>query len=447
VQAKSAFSPAQKKVTTQRVGKILLEMEFLPLNFYLLQKKFVSYVVYVQENFMKLLQRTLLLVFSLFLITGSLLASEPIAVVLFSKGKVLVNKNTRVKMGDKISELDQITTGPKSSCELQLLNTKSPVVVRVKENTEFSMTKDEKQKAINSVVQTGKALFNVDKLSKGDKLNVVTPTSVAGVRGTKFEVSVEKTTGLNRIVTAEGEVVSRPRISDLESLDPQILKDNQVLSKGIQTISGKNTSIKGGAYSVLSSEETEKLLKESGLYAVMGEEDEEKFREKLDAVFKDKNFVQKFEASTKNGIPIFLGSLDSDIVDKRMETFDELIPVKLDNIDNGEEFLEALVDRNKERQYVLLINRLKRELRYALAKNVEYESRLSKLESDRTLEKQKYEASIQNLDTSITNLKKQVDESRQVTEQDKQIQKDIIKHLDTLKTIEETLKQITEKVK
>lgn len=373
------------------------------------------------------------------------IVAEDIAVILFAKGTVLLNNKTRLKMGDKIGDSDLVSTKAKSSCEIQVIKSQSPIVIRMKEDSEFSLSKDLNTSTLNSIVRSGKVLFNVEKLKSGDKMNVITPTSVAGVRGTRFEVVVDPT-GIHKTLTLEGEVASRPRVPELESIDPQVLKNNQALGKAVQTVSTKTVSIKTGTYVTLSQDEAKEWVKNSGISGAIQGQDDVEAKEKLDTLFKDKDFAKRFDDLANKGIQVYLGKIENEVNEKRLETFDELLPVGLSNVHKEKEFLETLTDRNKERQYIMLINSLRRDLRYSLAKNVEYESTLSSINTERTTEKKKYENTIQKLDTSMNQLQKQVQESRQVTEKDKQIQKDITKHLETLKEIEETLKKITDKV-
>lgn len=371
--------------------------------------------------------------------------AEDIAVILFTKGTVLLNNKTRLKMGDKIGDSDLVSTKAKSSCEIQVMKSQSPIVIRMKEDSEFSLSKDLNSNTLNSIVRSGKVLFNVEKLKSGDKMNVITPTSVAGVRGTRFEVVVDPI-GIHKTLTLEGEVASRPRIPELESIDPQVLKNNQALGKAVQTVSTKNVSVKTGTYVTLSQNGAQEWMKNSGISGAIQSSEDSEAKEKLDTLFKDKDFAKKFDDLANKGVQVYLGKIESEINEKRLETFDELLPVGLSNVHKEKEFLETLADRNKERQYIMLINSLRRDLRYAQAKNLEYESTLNSINTERTTEKKNYEGTIQKLDTSVNQLQKKVSESKEVTEKDKQIQKDIAKHLETLKEIEETLKKITEKV-
>ncbi|MCX7997325.1 MAG: FecR domain-containing protein [Leptospiraceae bacterium] len=136
------------------------------------------------------------------------------AKVTFVSGEVTVKDETgkdkpKPTIGTILEVNDTIITGNKSAVEIDLGKGSS---VRIKSNSEFSIkkllassSKTEQEVFLNR----GMALVTVNKQTKEDTFNVVTPTVIAGVRGTKFQVEVNPKKDAKesvRVVVAEGTV-------------------------------------------------------------------------------------------------------------------------------------------------------------------------------------------------------------------------------------------------
>lgn len=136
------------------------------------------------------------------------------AKVTFVSGEVTVKDETgkdkpKLTIGTILEVNDTIITGNKSAVEIDLGKESS---VRIKSNSEFSIkkllassSKTEQEVFLNR----GMALVNVNKQKKEDTFIVVTPTVIAGVRGTKFQVEVNAKKDAKesvKLVVAEGSV-------------------------------------------------------------------------------------------------------------------------------------------------------------------------------------------------------------------------------------------------
>ncbi|MEM7180735.1 MAG: FecR family protein [Spirochaetota bacterium] len=382
----------------------------------------------------RVIKHTILLIAISFLFFPSFLSAETVAVILFTKGKVYANRK-RLRLGDRISATDQIKTGPKSACELQLLKKDSPVVIRLKENTSFSIAQTKGKKGMNyrAVVKSGKALFNVNKLG-GSKLNVISPTSVAGIRGTKFEVNVREN-GENHSATLEGAVSSRLRIPELESMDNSLLESNKSLQKVVKSLNKKSVMVKKGAFMNLSENDNSSFLKKSGLAKALDPTDDSQ-----SVALAKKDFSKQANPAK---IKLRPRKFSEKVEEKKLEIYDELIPADISLLDKEKEFFAHLEKRNKEQRLVSLINSLKRALREALAKNDVYEQKLQKTGKSFKQEKQSYESSIESLNGVIGKLQKQVSESKKYSKQEKAIQSDLMDHLQKLKEIERALEKLS----
>lgn len=99
--------------------------------------------------------------------------------------------------GVVLSEGDAIKTGPASSALLNIEgDAKKGSLVSLKENTRLNLDILKEDIGTNKKVtlldvSIGKILIQAEKLQGGSKFEVKTPTSVVGVRGTKFAVEVD----------------------------------------------------------------------------------------------------------------------------------------------------------------------------------------------------------------------------------------------------------------
>lgn len=96
-----------------------------------------------------------------------------------------------------LAEGDSIRTAPNSIVTLELFGSSKTADMVVKPESEFTLktfSHDAGKKIDNTLlsVQTGSVLVKAQKLAGGSSFQVKTPTSIVGIRGTTFEVQVEK---------------------------------------------------------------------------------------------------------------------------------------------------------------------------------------------------------------------------------------------------------------
>ncbi|GBF50860.1 LipL45-like lipoprotein [Leptospira ryugenii] len=117
------------------------------------------------------------------------------AVIAFVKGEVVVlraGNQSKPNLGDPLLATDTIVTGANGAVEILLSD---DGVLKLSKNTSLSIATalaghgEEKQTEVT--VQYGKLITVLKKERKSEQFNVVTPTSIAGVRGTSFLTSVE----------------------------------------------------------------------------------------------------------------------------------------------------------------------------------------------------------------------------------------------------------------
>ncbi|PJZ68338.1 iron dicitrate transport regulator FecR [Leptospira perolatii] len=112
------------------------------------------------------------------------------AAVVFVKGdaKLIRDHESPLHKGDLLNEGDQIVTGDKTSVDIGLTDSS---VIRLKENTRLVLKglRETEASQVKLSLLSGKLMNLVEKENKNANFVVDTPTVVAAVRGTAFEVS------------------------------------------------------------------------------------------------------------------------------------------------------------------------------------------------------------------------------------------------------------------
>jgi hypothetical protein len=117
------------------------------------------------------------------------------AVIAFIKGEVVIlreGNQTKPTLGDALLAADTIVTGTNGSVEI-LLGDEG--VLKLAKNTSLrlvtALAAHGVERSTEVTMQYGKLVAVLHKEKKNESFNVVTPTSIAGVRGTSFLTSVE----------------------------------------------------------------------------------------------------------------------------------------------------------------------------------------------------------------------------------------------------------------
>ncbi len=99
--------------------------------------------------------------------------------------------------GMALNEGDSVRTAPESIVTLELFGSEKTAEVILKPESYFTLqtfSHDAAKKTENTLlsVQAGSILVKAQKLVGESKFEVKTPTSIVGIRGTTFEVQVQK---------------------------------------------------------------------------------------------------------------------------------------------------------------------------------------------------------------------------------------------------------------
>ena len=154
-------------------------------------------------------------------------------VVVFVTGDVRVIRGDSgneepLKVGQVVRPNDQIKT-TQGKVDLQ---TRTGSAIRISESTTLTVASlaggegGETRLKMNH----GGILANVQKASSAEEFSVVTPTAVAGVRGTKFGVNVAED-GRPRVKVIEGKVAMAPHVAALDNYSKEEIDANPTLKK------------------------------------------------------------------------------------------------------------------------------------------------------------------------------------------------------------------------
>lgn len=141
------------------------------------------------------------------------------AVSIFKYGKVKKN-DVDFNLGDILLADEIVKVGEKSNCDIQVLD--SNTVVRLKEKSEFKLKIVDN--TFHLYLHIGTTLVNVQKRNSPDKQIIInTPAVVVAVRGTKFDLSVNKD-GTTKIKLFEGKIATHLNLAT-ENIQNEKLKE------------------------------------------------------------------------------------------------------------------------------------------------------------------------------------------------------------------------------
>jgi hypothetical protein len=151
------------------------------------------------------------ILFSILLIvifTSALLAADPVAVVIKSKGEVTIKnvtsgKSVTAKRGTRLNDGDKISTGKNGRVAVKFIDDNSLLRIRTNSTCTINSKKEGGSVAKNIFVEVGTIFSKITR--QKSSFSVTTPTSVASVKGTIFW-TVQKFKGSTQFFGEEGTV-------------------------------------------------------------------------------------------------------------------------------------------------------------------------------------------------------------------------------------------------
>ncbi|MBL8022120.1 MAG: FecR domain-containing protein [Leptospirales bacterium] len=273
--------------------------------------------------------------------------APPAALALVVVGDVKVD-DSPISTGARIQGDKWITVGHASFCDLQIRGSESGIVIRLTENSKFRLSSVLKSTVTehSGELLSGQILVNVRKLGQGEGFKVKTPTAVASVRGTKFDVYVFSD-GKVRTSVFEGTVAVRLSSGSIENLDPRLLEHSETLRAIVQKLADQETQVEAGKEAVVAhyvvDAETASTIEEAtkiSQQTTMTQEQIEKAAAQIDGQLKAKlDSIEKSVASTAADVKVEVTQRAPSAADMQFEemkpidvplTTDETINLELD---------------------------------------------------------------------------------------------------------------------
>ena len=160
-------------------------------------------------------------------------ASNMVVVFAFGDAKIIRGgKEIPAKVGMLVNQDDEIKT-TNGSVDLQ---TRNGSAIRVREFTNIQVARLTGGEAGETKISMkhGGLLASVKRKSSKENFAVVTPTAIAGVRGTTFSVEMDEEGAAPRVKVHDGKVAMAPRIRALEKYDDSEIQSNSALKELVE---------------------------------------------------------------------------------------------------------------------------------------------------------------------------------------------------------------------
>lgn len=257
---------------------------------------------------------------------------HPKAVVIIRAGDVRVG-NKPVNLGDEITDKDILVLGGKSICDLQILDSDSQVVIRLKEFSKFRLSGKQigSKKETNFLIDAGNAMLNVPKLGKNDDFKTMSPSATAGVRGTKYDVSVSPN-GNTKINVLEGAVAMKVHIPEMDKFSNADIKSSKALSAVRESLDSKEIVLEQGKSTEMPKSVSTKIMKDTGL----GEAVKKDAAKDLDKDVDAKSLEQKMEKIENEELKLIVKEIDKNTMNQRLQEYAELSPIEKEVVNDKE---------------------------------------------------------------------------------------------------------------
>jgi hypothetical protein len=168
--------------------------------------------------------------------------NELSAVVVFAVGDSSIkhadSTQEKAQLGTSLKAGDHVVTGDNGKVDVQFPDGSS---IRISPKSVIDFSKLSQNNAGTSQTEialvSGKVFAKVNKAKKDDNFTVVTPTAIAGVRGTSFIVESEKGQP-STVKVVDGSVAFSNRVPALEKLTAEEINSNADFKKLQESVSG-----------------------------------------------------------------------------------------------------------------------------------------------------------------------------------------------------------------
>lgn len=282
---------------------------------------------------------------------------EAAAVVLLAVGTVTVDGKAAAP-GTIIRSGQTIQTGPNSLCDVQIREAGSRPVFRISANSSFEIQARRYDTLTRFTVRLnqGKGSFDLQKLGPGEDFQVTTPTTVASVRGTQFEVEANGEKESN-ILVLSGQVQARPRVPELESVPEEVQELSQSINRIVEASRKQAVTLNAGQAAKIKPIAVDPAIAEKARILTAN------YRPNMSAE-ELKKTVQSFDEETAEAVaktetrileapPLKSEAVPDEELKTKLQEYEELIRLQTDAL-NSEDVKSEVHKRNLENQTVLV---------------------------------------------------------------------------------------------
>ena len=218
----------------------------------------------------------------------------------------------------------------------------------------------------STMVNIGNAMVNVSgKLKNDENFQVVTPTQTAGVRGTKFDVSVAKD-GSTTVSVSEGKVATQVRIAEMDELPLEVQEKSQTVVAVRKSLEAEEKIIEAGYKTHVTKSQTNRILKTTGLEDSISQvQFETKAKLSPEEIDKAVTAIDKNGKSTglENSVPSKsvqegafhkVEKIPSKELETKLNEYAELIAIEKKKLETKESTTVAVKERNEKNEAKLI---------------------------------------------------------------------------------------------
>jgi hypothetical protein len=283
------------------------------------------------------------------------------AIALFSLGDVQYG-DSKLKTGETIEQGKLLKVGKKSHVDLQVIGSSADVSIRIHENSEFTFIAKANDGGVDHQfsLKVGSVMFQMKKVRPTDTLKVVTPTTVAAVRGTKF-VTVVKPDRTSSVELLEGSLGVRPRIETLDKIPSSIVDSNESLKQTRSNLEQSEIILEKSQKFTVTPKEVEAYVKESGLGSVLsdpelvsldfGKEASPDLVTKVQS--KIQNLGEPKTALSTLKVKSEVETIPTKDYDQKLKAFEELVKIEREKIETSTDLEQTIKAFNKDRAKIL----------------------------------------------------------------------------------------------
>ncbi len=277
---------------------------------------------------------------------------RPSAIVLLAMGDVKTGKKD-LQIADRVNENEVISVGEKSLCDIQILGNESDIVIRMKAFSSLTINSKvkESKNITQAILEKGQMLIHVKKLNKNEELRTLTPTIVSSVRGTKYELEIDKTGNTNLFVY-EGNIATKLRIPEIENLSSEKIQASESVKAILSTIDSKESILEAGNSTNVSKKLSEKILKETGLGIALVDLKKDP-NMNIDAKLDVKKVSEKLAQLNTNDYTPKVNQIDKNSLEEKLKECEELISIEKGKLDPSNA-KDSIQKRNKDQNQSLL---------------------------------------------------------------------------------------------